>query len=328
MALDLHIQERVGDLQIDITLKSQARCMALFGPSGAGKSLCLKAIAGIRHPDSGHIRILGLTLFDAKSGCDLPPQARRMGYVPQGSALFPHLNVRQNIAFAAVDPEAPDRLAERFGIQDLLDRPASVLSGGEAQRVALARALATEPQFLLLDEPFSGVDMGRRIHLIQDLRNTLERDGIPILFVTHELADVLSLADEVALLDKGKVLQSGEVETVLESPNSARSAALLGGSQALSGSLLGRQDTRVLVRSEMLRPLGPKEALHADELLIEGEVLSSRRGPKSQDLQIRLHDGSMLQASLPIWWWRAQSPRPTHIRLGIQSTQLSPLDED
>jgi len=328
MALDLHICEQVGTLQLELSLKSQAQCIALFGPSGAGKSLCLKAIAGLRRPDRGHIRVHGETLFDPEASRDLAPQERRIGYVPQGCALFPHMSVRQNIDFGAADASATASLAERFGIEDLLDRPASLLSGGEAQRVALARALATRPQLLLLDEPFSGVDLGRRAQLIQDLRSSLTKDAIPILFVTHELADVLSLADEVALIDEGSVLQCGAVEAVLESPSSPRAAELLGGSHTLPGSLLGLPaSVHIQVRSEMLRPLHPDEPLAKGERLLEGEIIESRRGPISQDLHIRLSDGTPIRASVPIWWWRAQSPRPSQIRLALEEAWIESQTE-
>jgi ABC-type sulfate/molybdate transport systems ATPase subunit len=325
MQLEVNIQAQLGEFKLDLRFESQARCLALFGPSGAGKSLCLHAIAGLFTPDSGHIRLGPKTLFGKQD--TLAPQDRRMGLVPQGSALFPHLTVRENIGFGASDPQDVDPLAERFGLSQLLDQPTGQLSGGEAQRVALARAMATRPQLLLLDEPFSGVDTQRRTVLFQALSDTVDA-GTPLVFVTHDLQNVLHLADEVALLDQGEVLQIGSTESVLEAPASLRAAKLFDGGQLFSGSDLGLSSPApIFIRTEWLRPLHPKEAPLPTEHLVEGEIQSQRRGPQSQEIQIRLDSGAELRASLPLWWWSAQIPEPTRLRLAILREKLRPLPQ-
>jgi molybdate transport system ATP-binding protein len=326
MRLDVNIQAQLGQFNLSLAFQTEAPCLALFGPSGAGKSLCLKAIAGIQSPQSGHIRLGDQSLFDGER-CALSTQERRMGLVPQGSALFPHLSVRQNIAFGARDPRDVNRLAERFGIKKLLDQSPILLSGGESQRVALARALATRPQLLLLDEPFSGVDAQRRSSLIQALMDTVA-EGTPMVFVTHELQDVLHLADEVALMDQGEVLQIGSVDQVLDAPSSSRAATLLGGGQVLDGTEFGHPSgTRVFLRSEWLRPLDKNEPPLKTEQLIQAKVHRDHRGPQTQVLTLELNSGAPLKADVPIWWWSAQSPKPSRVRLAIMRERLHLLRE-
>jgi molybdate transport system ATP-binding protein len=323
MHLDVNIQAQLSSFKLDLCFQTQARCLALFGPSGAGKSVCLNAIAGLFTPRSGHIRLGETTLFSQEKA--LAPQDRRMGLVPQGSALFYHLSVRQNIAFGAADSQDVDQLAERFGLSPLLNKPTGQLSGGEAQRVALARAMATRPNLLLLDEPFSGVDTQRRAVLFQALADTIE-GGTPLVFVTHELQDVLHLADEVALVDQGQVLQIGPVESVLESPTSLRAASLLGGGKIMSGADLSLSiQAPIFVRTEWLRPLQSEEAPRSTEHVLEGEIQSIRRGPQSQELVLVLGSGAEIKASIPIWWWAAQSPPPTRLRLAVLREKLRPL---
>ena len=323
MQLDVNIQAQLSSFELDLRFQTQARCLALFGPSGAGKSVCLNAIAGLFTPQSGHIRLGETTLYCQEKA--LAPQDRRMGLVPQGSALFHHLSVRQNIAFGAADSQEVGQLAERFGLSPLLDKSTGQLSGGEAQRVALARAMATRPKLLLLDEPFSGVDAQRRAVLFQALADTIA-GGTPLVFVTHELQDVLHLADEVALVDQGQILQIGPVESVLESPKSLRTATLLGGGQIMSGAELGLSiEAPIFMRTEWLRPLQSEEAPLSTEHVLEGEIQSIRRGPQSQELLLQLPSGAELKASLPIWWWSAQSPQPTRLRLAVLRDKLRPL---
>lgn len=327
MQLDLNIQAQLGQFNLSLAFQTEASCLALFGPSGAGKSLCLKALAGIQDPHSGHIRLGDQNLFDGER-LALSTQERRMGLVPQGSALFPHLSVRDNIAFGAHDSSDVTRLAERFGITKLLDQSPTLLSGGESQRVALARALATRPQLLLLDEPFSGVDAQRRSSLIQALLDTVA-DGTPMVFVTHELQDVLHLADEVALMDQGKLLQIGPVDEVLDAPLNSRAATLLGGGHVLDGPEFGHPSgTRVFLRSEWLRPLNQNESPLETEHLIEAKVQSDHRGPQTQSLSLELASGASLKADVPIWWWSDQSPKPQRIRLALLRKRLHLLREE
>jgi molybdate transport system ATP-binding protein len=189
----------------------------LYGPSGAGKSLTLQAIAGLLHPQSGHVRLDGRTLYDSAQGIDVPAPARRMGYLFQHYALFPHLSVRENIAFgltswrrrrlSAEQTERVDTLLESFGLGAMANSRPRTLSGGQQQRVALARALACQPQVLLLDEPFAALNPMLRSTLRAELAQVRRQWGIPVLMITHDIEDVLELADVAFVYGKGQVVQ-------------------------------------------------------------------------------------------------------------------------
>lgn len=187
---------------------TKAHRMALLGPSGAGKSLTLQAMAGLLRPDHGHIRVAGTTFFDSRLNIHLPPRQRRLGYLFQDYALFPHLTIRQNIGFGLRTgwlnlhgrrslPAPAERWVQTFYLQPLLDRYPDQLSGGQRQRVALARALATQPGLLLLDEPLSALDSDLRRHMRQELRALQQDIGIPTILITHDPEDANALADTV-----------------------------------------------------------------------------------------------------------------------------------
>jgi molybdate transport system ATP-binding protein len=190
---------------------------ALYGPSGAGKTLTLQAIAGLQRPSAGHVRIGGRTLYDAARGIDLPAPARRIGYLFQHYALFPHLSVRDNVAFGLTawhrrrlpprDAERVQALLEGFGLAALADSRPGKLSGGQQQRVALARALACEPQLLLLDEPFAALNPMLRQELRTELAQVRRQWGIPVLMITHDIDDVLALADMAFVYHQGQVVR-------------------------------------------------------------------------------------------------------------------------
>lgn len=206
MVFELSLRVRVGDRAIALDLASDAPLTALVGPSGAGKSTILNCIAGLRRPDAGRIAVAGTVLFDALHGIDLPPEARRAGYLFQDTRLFPHLSVARNLAFGErLVPPARRRFARQeivalLGIAHLLHRYPGNLSGGEARRVAIGRALLSGPRFLLLDEPTASLDPERAEALralIERIRDTL---AIPILLVSHDRAEVERLAGAVAVL--------------------------------------------------------------------------------------------------------------------------------
>lgn len=214
---------------------------ALLGPSGAGKSLTLQAIAGLIYIERGMISLHGRTLADTEAGVALPARLRRVGYVPQSYALFPHLNVAANVAYGL--PARLDAPARAKRVAELLDlvrlpgyeaRTPCDLSGGEAQRVALARALAAQPDALLLDEPFGALDAPTRTAIRNDLRDIALASGLPTLLVTHDLSEALALASRLALLVAGRVIAQGSVEAVTARPATALAARLLGWSGAAS----------------------------------------------------------------------------------------------
>ena len=204
----------VFDLQV--RFQSQASRLVLFGPSGAGKTQTLKVLAGLVRANSGHVRLAGRTLFSSADRVELSPQQRRLGFVFQDYALFPHLSVRQNIAFARtggwLNPprrardEGVERWIESFGLQAVADHHPHQISGGQRQRTALARALLNDPAALLLDEPFAALDKGLRQRLREDLSRLQQDLKIPLLVITHDDDDVRVLANEVVHLAGGRVV--------------------------------------------------------------------------------------------------------------------------
>jgi molybdate transport system ATP-binding protein len=212
IALQLSVSDARRRFDLDVAFTTDAPFIALYGPSGAGKSLTLHAMAGLLPVRAGHVKLDGRALLDTAAGIDLPPEARGVGYLFQHYALFPHLSVRDNIAFGltswrrrlkAADAARVDELIEAFGLRAMAGSRPATLSGGQQQRVALARALACGPQVLLLDEPFAALHTTLRRQLRAELRELRQRLGIPAVIVSHDPEDVRVLADEVFVLDGG-----------------------------------------------------------------------------------------------------------------------------
>jgi molybdate transport system ATP-binding protein len=232
--LEVAIRKHFDGFQLEVAFAAEHELVALFGPSGSGKSLTLQAIAGVIHPEAGCIIIDNQTVYDSNRRIDLPPQARRVGYVPQHYALFPHLTTRENIAFGLSSMphhEQNQRVAELvdlFELGGLEHRRPRELSGGQQQRVALARALAVQPRLLLLDEPFAALDALLRGTLRQELAQVQRRWGITLLLVTHDLADAFTLGQRIVVYDKGRVIQQGTREEVFFRPATPRVAEFVG----------------------------------------------------------------------------------------------------
>lgn len=216
--------------------------LVLLGANGAGKSVILETIAGFHRPSHGRVQI------GARDVTSLPPEARHVGYVFQNFALFPHLSVAQNVRFATqargragVERSEGERrigaLLERFGLTRLADRRPADLSGGEKQRVALARALATDPAVFLFDEPFSALDAATRDTLRDELADFLKDARVPALYVTHDYAEAMALADRVAVVDGGTVVQDGPAERVFAAPRTERIARLIGVENIVEGQV-------------------------------------------------------------------------------------------
>ena len=228
--LEVILHKRLASFQLHVAFTTGQELTALFGPSGAGKSLTLRIIAGTVQPDTGRLLLDGEPLYDSAQGLNLPPQQRRLGYVPQHYALFPHLTVADNIAFGLghaprrVRAQRVAELLELFGMQGFERRVPRQLSGGQQQRVALARALAVQPRLLLLDEPFAALDGGLRETLRQELAQVYAHWGITVLLVTHDLADVYALGQQVLVYDGGQVIQQGTREEIFFRPSSRRVA--------------------------------------------------------------------------------------------------------
>ena len=221
MSIDVDItREMVSDrrrFELRVRFRSDARRTVIYGPSGAGKSLTLKAIAGLLTPDTGHVRIGSETLFDQGGAIDVPARRRRLGYVFQDYALFPHLNVRQNIAFGLSDrwfnpgPQIAHAGVERalraFGLAEMANQRPAELSGGQRQRTALARALANSPRALLLDEPFSALDPDLRSRMRDELDALLDEVGIPVVMITHDREDMARFGECVVHVRDGLVVE-------------------------------------------------------------------------------------------------------------------------
>jgi len=217
-----------GPIAVDADLAvERGRCLALAGPSGAGKTSVLRAIAGLARPREGSVACGEAVWLDTRRGIDLAPDRRRVGMVFQNHALFDHMSAWRNVAYPLIDvPKAHRReraveLLERLGVGDRADAPPAELSGGERQRVALARALARDPDVLLLDEPLASLDARTRTHAAALLAATLRDADVPAVLVTHDFAEAAQLADEVAVLAGGTIVQRGTAGELAARPASA-----------------------------------------------------------------------------------------------------------
>jgi molybdate transport system ATP-binding protein len=211
LAIHLTFTLRQGDFMLDIDERIETDVLALVGPSGSGKTSAIEAIAGLRKPDAGEIRVGDRWLFSSTQRIDLPARDRAIGYVPQDAALFPHVDVRRNILYGSRrgGPMDLDHIMKMLEIAPLVDRRIDRLSGGERQRVALARALMASPSLLLLDEPFAGLDPSLRARIVPYLRRVRDELGVPMICVSHEPSLVDALADAVVALQRGRVVFSG-----------------------------------------------------------------------------------------------------------------------
>lgn len=200
---------QLGSRRLAVELDGDHPTVALIGPNGAGKSTILRAIAGDVRPANGSITIGARRVFDSDRNVDLDPRHRGLGYVPQGFALFPHLTVAQNVAFALPDASRAEATLEALELRTLADRKPASLSGGEAQRVALARALARPSELLLLDEPMAALDVGARKAVRGRLAAVLSEQASATLLVSHDRRDILALADFVYVIEGSGISDSG-----------------------------------------------------------------------------------------------------------------------
>ena len=218
----IHVRLRIplSEFELSVSLDLERPVTALFGPSGVGKTTFLEAMAGLRRPLEGEIRIDDDVVYSSDRGISLAPEKRRFGLVPQDALLFPHLDVRANLLYGFRDGGALtlSSVSEALEIGHLLERRPSRLSGGERQRVALGRALLSQPRLLLLDEPVASLDVDLKDRVLPYVKRVRELHQIPALVVSHDVADVLTLADEVVVLDRGSVTDRGRPRTVLTRP--------------------------------------------------------------------------------------------------------------
>jgi molybdate transport system ATP-binding protein len=242
--IEIHVEKDLGNFSLNLSLSLQEGMTVLFGPSGSGKTLTLHTIAGLVEPDSGTIRVNGTVYFDKRGGVNLPIPRRRVGYVFQEPSLFPHMTVFENISYgiSGLSSEEMKRmvkpLIEKMRLSSLEKNFPHQISGGQKQRVALARALVTSPLLLLLDEPFASLDHPVREELRLDLLRIREEDHVPIVFVTHDVEEAFILADEVVVLNNGRVEQTGSKEDIFCRPKTQEVAKFFGVKNIFHGKVM------------------------------------------------------------------------------------------
>jgi molybdate transport system ATP-binding protein len=256
--LTIQIRKRfsnVGrDFTLDVAFALAPGITIVFGPSGAGKTTLLDCVAGLTTPDSGKIVVGDRVLFDEAQAIDLPAQSRRIGYVFQDLALFPHLTVEKNVEYGLAGLNKNERrnksdvILESFRIAHLRERKPGEISGGERQRVALARALVTDPCVLLLDEPMAALDAATKSKIIDDLRAWNAAHDIPILYVTHNREEVFALGDRVLVLENGRIIADGTPHGVMGAPRRESLAQLIGFENIFHAVVIAIQEKRGTMR--------------------------------------------------------------------------------
>ena len=216
-----HVSKTFDGFKLNASFSANAGVTALFGPSGSGKTTLLNCLAGLEQPDKGYMSLNGRILFDHKNAINIPAEKREIGYVFQDARLFPHLTVQKNLLFGApyvkdhLQWADPGEIIHLLGLGSLLDRLPHKLSGGEKQRVAIGRALLACPRLLLMDEPLASLDPARRLEIMPYIHKIRDDFKIPIVYVTHNIDELIRLADKVVLLDRGRVAAEGTIEDVL-----------------------------------------------------------------------------------------------------------------
>jgi iron(III) transport system ATP-binding protein len=303
----------VSDL--DLAVK-EGELLTLLGPSGCGKTTTLRMIAGLERPSAGEIRLGGGVV--AGDGAFVAPEHRDVGLVFQDFALFPHLTVEENVAFGIDHWDAADREARTEELLELVDLTAhrgkqpAQLSGGQQQRVALARSLAPEPEVLLLDEPFSNLDVRLRIEMREEVRRILKETGVTAISVTHDQEEALSISDRVAIINDGRLEQVGKPELVFENPESRFVASFLGRASFLRGQVYGDTVETVLGSLDAGRLNGPVsayggaeidllvrpddlEAVPANEATGNGRIIHRQYNGPSFVYRVELTDGTTVR---------------------------------
>ena len=347
MSLHVDIRKALGSFTLDVRFTAGNGITSLLGASGCGKSMTLKCIAGIEKPDEGRIELDGRVLFDSEAHINLPPQARRVGYLFQNYALFPNMTVRQNI-LCGLNREK-DRGVREERLRDMLhmmqlegmeERKPAQLSGGQQQRVALARILVNDPQILLLDEPFSALDSNLRDSLKVELRDLLKRFGREVLMVTHDRNEAYNMSREIAVMDGGRLLTVKPTKALFADPGSVQAAVLTGCKNIAKARRVDdhtvevpdwglRLETRQAVREDLcavgvrahyFNPAAPQNRFPV--CLVE-----EMEEPFETILQFRF--ASQKPDSPPVWWRLSKEKRPAQFpaELGIAPVNILLLYE-
>lgn len=303
---------------LDVSLDVPPGISILFGPSGAGKSTLLDCIAGLARPDAGRIAAGQEVLFDSQAGVNCAPQARRIAYVFQTLALFPHMSVENNVAYGLDGLSHKERtsrveeLLKAFRVDKLRTRRPSEISGGERQRIALARSLVTQPRVLLLDEPLTGLDAELTATIVDDLRAWNAARQIPVLYVTHTRGEVDALGERLIAMDRGRVVSEGTPTEVLEVPRRKRLAQAAGFENLLHGTVVDLREADGVMRvrlneglCEIEVPLGyavvgdrVHVAIRAGDILLatsQPHGLSARNVMEGRILALETH-GTLVRA--------------------------------
>jgi molybdate transport system ATP-binding protein len=260
--LEVKIKRALDGFNLDVEFSVNKEILSILGPSGSGKTMTLLCVAGIIRPDEGYIKLNGRVLFDSDKGICLSAQTRRIGFVFQNYALFPHLTVSENIAYGIRNSsrqnieDRVEQLLEKMHIPDLGHRYPRELSSGQQQRVALARAIAPKPEVLLLDEPFSALDTPRRERLEYELIALHEFYKGDILFVTHDLAQGYKLSSRIAIYESGCIVQCDNKYDVISTPNNRTVARLTGVKNLMKGHVTGIEGSNLhIIVPELDQPL-------------------------------------------------------------------------
>jgi molybdate transport system ATP-binding protein len=247
----VEVRKRLGrDFELDLAISLPPGITILFGASGAGKTTLLDCIAGLARPDAGRIAIAESTLFDSELGVNVPPQRRRVGYVFQDLALFPHLSVEANVEYGISSLNRQERtrlsaaILESFRIAHLRSRRPGQISGGERQRVALARALIIDPGSLLLDEPLAALDAATKSKIVEDLRAWNQEHRIPVVYVTHSRDEVFALGERVMVMEKGRSIAQGTPHQVMSAPRQETVAQLAGFENIFDATVIAAHEER------------------------------------------------------------------------------------
>ncbi len=289
----MQIRKLMGqDFDLDLALALPPGITILFGPSGAGKTTLLDCMAGLIRPDAGRIAVQEMALFDSTLGINVPSRLRRVGYVFQDLALFPHLTVQANVEYGLSHLSRAERgqrstaIMESFRIAALRARRPGQISGGERQRVALARALVIDPAILLLDEPLAALDVVTKSKIIEDLRTWNQQHGVPILYVTHSREEVFALGEQVIVLENGGVIAQGTPHQVMSAPRLETVAQLAGFENIFDATVIAVHEDRGTMVCQ----------LSGSQVEIETPLVRANVG---SGLRVGIRAGDILLASLP-----------------------------
>lgn len=335
--IGIHLRLPLDTFELDVSFDTTEPVTALFGPSGVGKTSILEAIAGLRQPSEGEIRIDDEWLFSSSQAISLPPERRRVGYVPQDALLFPHLNVRRNLEYGlrGDDTSIPmDSVVEALEIEHLLGRDPGSLSGGERQRVALGRALVSGPRLLLLDEPLAALDAGLKERILPYLQRVQHRYRIPALVVSHDLFEVVTLCDEVVVIERGRVVGRGAPRAVLTRPGAEGAFFRSRFENVLDVRVIAHEPDEGTTRAEtphgleLVIPYEPRRSDRAAKRTLVGifaeDILLARQPPAG--LSARNVFAGIVEAideSAGVAMVRVATPEPIYVKLTRRAvTQL------